>query len=220
MTRMKTPLYEREKQKDRQFESRTETVTHVVTKQSPAPDMTKRYGSAESLQTKNIRNGSAGKTPLAFLSFEDKLFSKMEQLAHHLELDGYLCCESNEILDLQKAFDMVDSVKVVILCLSLSYSESACLQHATHAMKKGKPVIPLCFERIAWPPGKDLGKVLEETKFLRFYKSSGDKTKIKSAVFWPEKSFRELSDWLREITRPNKRLRFSAIKQRSLERIE
>lgn len=108
--------------------------------------------------------------PKIFISYHWDVQSKVEKLAQHLESQGYDCCmdvntvssprrSSSQETDLSndnlqsQILRKMKSSSVVLCCITHKYicSEN-CSNDLNLANSLSKPIVPLIFQWMAWPP--------------------------------------------------------------------
>ncbi|CAF0927131.1 unnamed protein product [Didymodactylos carnosus] len=146
-----------------------------------------------------LHNSRSSSPLFVFLSYEWSHQKHVLLLKQHLESIGIDCWLDIEQLgggtkllrDIEFGMRATD---LVVCCINRKYSSSEmCCREVTLAVQLEKPIIPLLFEDIEWPP-IGLSTAMAEYVYIRFYLKQNEKQNIvaTSEQFWLNNKFDEL----------------------------
>ncbi|XP_028392709.1 zinc finger X-chromosomal protein-like isoform X1 [Dendronephthya gigantea] len=126
-----------------------ETVENVQTKMEKSLAITDSGASP---------NTKGGQVPMVFISYQWDIQDKILKLKKTLESKNITCwMDTNKMMggdDLKKEIDRgIRGCKIVVSCVTEAYSQShACQQEVALADVLKKPILPVLFESVTWPP--------------------------------------------------------------------
>lgn len=100
----------------------------------------------------------AEQVPMVFISYQWDIQDKVLKLKKKLEAKSITCwMDTGKMMggdDLKKEIDKgIRGCKIVVSCVTKAYSESnACQQEVSLADVLKKPILPVLFESLTWPP--------------------------------------------------------------------
>ncbi|XP_028392697.1 uncharacterized protein LOC114517237 [Dendronephthya gigantea] len=126
-----------------------ETVENVQTKMEKSLAITDGGASP---------NTKGGQVPMVFISYQWNIQDEILKLKKKLESKNITCWMDTDTMmggdDLKKEIDRgIRGCKIVVSCVTEAYSKSdACQQEVALAGVLKKPILPVLFESVSWPP--------------------------------------------------------------------